>query len=123
MAVVIGWCVAMQGVLLVMFVWSPRFYWGCLGQTLGLTQHAGMAMNIADHRLNTRTVYINPVFAFLYMNMHYHIEHHLLPMVPYHALPRLHAQLRAQLPPPYRSLWAAYREMVPTLIRQRRDRS
>jgi fatty acid desaturase len=122
-AALIAWCVAIHSMLPLMFVWTPRFYCGWFHQTLGLTQHAGMAMNVADHRLNTRTVYINPVFAFLYMNMHYHIEHHLLPMVPYHALPQLHAELRAQLPPPYRSLWAAYKEMIPTLIRQMRDRS
>jgi hypothetical protein len=29
-----------------------------------------------DHRLNSRTVYLNPVFRF---------QHHMFPMVPYHA--------------------------------------
>ncbi|HEV3425121.1 MAG TPA: fatty acid desaturase [Paraburkholderia sp.] len=122
-AAVIGWCVAIHSILPLMFVWTPRFYCGWFHHTLGLTQHAGLAMNVTDHRLNTRTVYINPVFRFLYMNMNYHIEHHLLPMVPYHALPQLHEAILAQTPPPYRNLWSVYREMVPALLRQTRDRS
>ena len=38
-----------------------------------------------DHRLNSRTVYMNPISRFIYWNMNYHIEHHMFPMVPYHA--------------------------------------
>ena len=53
----------------------------------GLTQHAGLAEDVLDHRLNSRTVYMNPVFRFIYWNMNYHVEHHMFPMVPYHALP------------------------------------
>ena len=61
----------------------------------GLTQHAGLAEDVLDHRLNSRTVYMNPVFRFLYWNMNYHVEHHMFPMVPYHALPALHAEMKA----------------------------
>jgi fatty acid desaturase len=104
-----------------MFVWTPRFYGGWLHQLLGLTQHAGLAVNVKDHRLNTRTVYINPVFRFLYLNMNYHLEHHLLPMVPFHALPHLHEVIKDQLPPAYPSLYAVYREMVPALWKQRSE--
>ncbi|RWE71309.1 MAG: fatty acid desaturase, partial [Mesorhizobium sp.] len=55
----------------------------------GLLQHIGLADNVTDHRLNTRTVYMNPISRFIYWNMNYHVEHHMFPMVPYHALPRL----------------------------------
>ena len=41
-----------------------------------------------------RTVYMNPVLRFLYWNMNYHIEHHMFPMVPYHALPKLHEEMK-----------------------------
>jgi fatty acid desaturase len=64
---------------------------------------------------------MNPVFRFLYWNMNYHVEHHMFPMVPYHALPRLHAEVAADMPTPYPSLLAAYREIVPTLLRQLRE--
>ncbi|MEI6001020.1 fatty acid desaturase [Paraburkholderia bengalensis] len=124
LAVVIGTialAIAMRSVLPLMFVWTPRFYGGWLHQLLGLMQHAGLAVNVKDHRLNTRTVHTNFVFRFLYLNMNYHLEHHLLPMVPFHALPRLHEAIKDQLPPAYPSVYAAYREMVPALWKQRKD--
>ena len=77
-----------------------------------LTQHAGLAEDVLDHRLNSRTVYMNPIFRFLYWNMNYHVEHHMFPMVPYHALPRLHAAIKADCPPPYPSSWTAYTEII-----------
>jgi fatty acid desaturase len=117
----IGLAIALRSFLPLMFVWTPRYYGGWLHQLLGLTQHAGLAVNVKDHRLNTRTVYINPVYRFLYLNMNYHLEHHLLPMVPFHALPRLHEVIKDQLPPAYPSLYAVYREMVPALWKQRSE--
>jgi MocE subfamily Rieske [2Fe-2S] domain protein len=112
------WSLAIGSFLPMMFVALPRFYGGWLHQLLGLTQHAGLKENIHDHRQNTRTVYINPVFRYLYMNMNYHIEHHSTPMVPYHALPRLHELIKDQTPPAYDGLWAVYKEMAPALIKQ-----
>lgn len=102
----------------VLFVWTPRFYSGWLHQLCGLTQHAGLAENVRDHRKSTRTVYLNPAFGFLYMNMNYHIEHHMFPTVPYYALPRLHEAIRDQMPRPYSGIVDVYREIVPALIRQ-----
>jgi fatty acid desaturase len=99
----------------------PTMYGGWFSHMVGLTQHAGLAENVLDHRLNSRTVMMNPVFRFLYWNMNYHVEHHMFPMVPYHRLPDLHEKMKADLPEPYPSTWAAYREIVPTLIRQRRE--
>ncbi len=99
----------------------PSFYGAWFYLMMGLTQHAGLAEDVLDHRLNSRTVYMNPIFRFLYWNMNYHIEHHMFPMVPYHALPKLHQVMKADTPTPYPSLLAAYREIIPTLIRQRRD--
>ena len=64
---------------------------GCL--FFGVTQHAGLQEDVLDHRLNTRTVYMNPIFRFLY-SMNYHLEHHLFPDVPYYSLPALHGELR-----------------------------
>ena len=106
-----------------MFVVLPRFYGGALSQLFNLTQHAGLDEDVHDHRLNTRTVLLNPVFSFLYANMNYHIEHHMFPMVPYYNLPKLHELVKDQCPPPYPGLWEAYREIIPALIRQRKDPS
>jgi hypothetical protein len=76
---------------------------------------------VLDHRLNARTVYLNPINRYFYWNMGYHIEHHMFPMVPYHNLGRLHELMKADTPPPYDGLIAAYREVIPALIRQSRD--
>jgi fatty acid desaturase len=122
-AAVIVWCFAIGSILPAMFIVLPRFYGGALSQLFNLTQHAGLSEDVHDHRLNTRTVYLNPVFAFLYANMNYHIEHHMFPMVPFYRLPELHEMIRADCPPAYPSLWAAWAEIMPALIRQRRDPS
>ena len=42
----------------------------------------------------------------------------MFPMVPYHALPALHEAIKADCPPAYGGLWEAYREIVPTVLRQ-----
>ena len=101
----------------------PSIYGGWLYNFYGLTQHACLPENVLDHRLNSRTVLRNPISRFLYWNMNYHIEHHMFPTVPYHALPRLHEAIKADCPPVYESLWAAYREIIPALWRQWRDPS
>lgn len=114
-------CLASSSVLPVMFVGLPRLYGSVLHYAQAYTQHAGLAEDVPDFRLNARTVIMNPVFAFLYTNMNYHIEHHMFPMVPFYRLPDLHARLKPFMPPPYPSLWAAWREIIPTLIRQKSD--
>lgn len=99
----------------------PTMYGAWFSLMVGLTQHSGLAENVLDHRLNSRTVYMNPVFRFLYWNMNYHVEHHMFPMVPYHRLPDLHEKIKADCPTPYSSTWAAYKEIIPALLRQTRD--
>ncbi len=105
----------------VVLVGLPTVYGSWLMVFFGITQHAGLREDVLDHRLNTRTVYMNPVFRFLYLNMNYHVEHHLFPTVPYYALPALHDELRPYLAPPLPTTVAAYREIFTALTRQRRD--
>ena len=78
-----------------MFVGLPNLYGAWLMPIYGYTQHAGLAENVLDHRLNCRTVYMNPINRYLYWNMNYHVEHHMFPLVPYHNLPRLHELVKA----------------------------
>jgi len=103
------------------YIGLPTFYGVWLLNIFGLTQHAGLAEDVLDHRLNCRTVYMNPIFRFLYWNMGYHVEHHMFPMVPYHALAALHAEMKADAPPAYHGLWEAYREIIPALWKQAKD--
>jgi Na(+)-translocating NADH:ubiquinone oxidoreductase F subunit len=61
---------------------------------------------------------MNRVNRFLYWNMNYHIEHHMFPLVPYHALPRLHEEMKADCPAAYKSIAEAFREIIPALRKQ-----
>src|SRR5216683_5842429 len=120
-ALIIGAAAYYHTILPLMFVGLPSFYGPWLMVVYSLTQHAGLAENVLDHRLNCRTVYMNPVNRFLYWNMNYHVEHHMFPLVPYHNLPALHALVKADMPTPYQGLLEAYREIIPTILRQTKD--
>lgn len=113
--------VALWSWLPVLLLLLPRFYGAPVSQMMNLTQHAGLAENVLDHRMNTRTVYMGRGLRFIYMNMNYHVEHHMFPMVPFHALAQLHEAIRDQCPPPYANVWAAWKELAPAVIRQRKD--
>ena len=120
-AAVIAAAIATHSILPLLYLGLPSFYGAWLMVVFGLTQHAGLAEDVLDHRLNCRTVYMNPLFRFLYWEMNYHVEHHMFPLVPYHSLGKLHQELKADMPTPYRGLWEAYREIIPTLFRQVKD--
>ena len=120
-AIVIGLSVYERSILPLMFVGFSNLFGTWLLPVYGLTQHAGLAENVLDHRLNCRTVYMNALHRYLYWNMNYHVEHHMFPLVPYHALPRLHAVVKDDCPTPYPSLLSAWREIVPTVLRQVKD--
>ena len=105
----------------VLLVGLPTMYGAWLMVFFGATQHLGLREDILDHRYTTRTVVMNPVFRFLYLNMNYHVEHHMFPAVPYHRLPALHAEIADTLPAPNPSTWHAYREIIGALWRQRGD--
>ena len=108
----------MRSWLPLMIIGLPRIY-GCWHMVLtGLLQHIGLADNVTDHRLNSRTVYMNPISRFIYWNMNYHVEHHMFPMIPYHALPKLHELIKHDLPKPNPSMWHAYKEVWPVVLRQ-----
>ncbi len=112
---------AMQSWLPLMLIGLPRIYGSWHMVLCGHLQHAGLADNVLDHRLNARTVYMNPISRYLYWNMNYHVEHHMFPMVPYHALPRLHALIKDDLPPPNTSMLDGYREILASLRQQKID--
>jgi MocE subfamily Rieske [2Fe-2S] domain protein len=120
-AVVIGLSIYYRSVLPLLFVGLTNLFGSWLVVTYGTTQHAGLAENVLDHRLNCRTVYMNPIHRYLYWNMNYHVEHHMYPLVPYHALPKLHAAVKDDCATPYPSLFNAWREIVPAVLRQVKD--
>jgi MocE subfamily Rieske [2Fe-2S] domain protein len=120
-AAVIGLSIIGHSVLPLLFVGLANLFGSWLMPVYGFTQHAGLAENVLDHRLNCRTVHMSIIHRYLYWNMNYHVEHHMFPLVPYHALPKLHAAVKDDMPAPYPSLWSAWREIVPSVLRQVKD--
>ena len=105
----------------ILLTFGARIAGGWMNTSCSQTQHVGLPENIADHRLNTRTIYLNPVLRFLYWNMNYHAEHHMYPTVPFYNLPKLHALIKDQTPPAYPGMLAVWAELIPALIRQKRE--
>jgi fatty acid desaturase len=85
--------------------WSPLVLWlwlvpVLLGQPvlrLYLLAEHGDCPHVANMFLNTRTTFTNRIVRFLAWNMPYHVEHHVVPAVPFHRLPELHRLMRSQL--------------------------
>jgi Na+-transporting NADH:ubiquinone oxidoreductase subunit F len=120
-AVVIAAAIIWHSWLPIFLFVLPQFFGTWLMIIQNTPQHAGLAENVLDHRLNCRTVYMNPISRFIYWNMNYHVEHHMYPLVPYHSLARLHQVIKSDCPPPYPTILSAWQEILPTLLRQRRD--
>ncbi len=78
----------------------PRLLGGLVMGCFVILQHLEMTEDQMDIRESTRSFSTNALARFLYMNMNYHIEHHLYPTVPFHALAELNAAIRNQLPDP-----------------------
>ncbi len=82
------------------FLW---WYWwlpALLGQPLLrlylLAEHHGCDLG-EDMLGNSRTTKTNILMSFLAWNMPFHSEHHYLPSIPFHQLPRLHSFLKHQI--------------------------
>jgi MocE subfamily Rieske [2Fe-2S] domain protein len=120
-AAVLVLAIETRSFLPLLFVGLPNLFGTWLMVVYGMTQHAGLAENVLDHRLNCRTVYMNPINRYLYWNMNYHVEHHMFPLVPYHALHRLHEAVKDDCPTPYPGLFAAWSEIIPAVLKQVKD--
>ncbi|MDI9246424.1 fatty acid desaturase family protein [Marinobacter sp. CHS3-4] len=79
--------------------WGLIWYWVLplfLGEPvmrfIRMTEHVGRP-TVAQMSENTRTNLVSAPWRFLCWNMNYHAEHHYVPLVPYHTLPRLHEKL------------------------------
>ena len=111
-------CINLNSILPLMVVGLPRLYGAWHHVLTGVLQHLGLAENVSDHRLNTRTVLMNPISRFIYLNMNYHLEHHMFTMVPYYNLPKLHELIKHDVPKPELSIFSAYKRLLPVLIKQ-----
>jgi fatty acid desaturase len=99
----------------------PRFLGGCIVTLYINTQHMCMAEDLYDHRQTTRSIACGRLERLLYWNMNYHIEHHLYPAVPFHALPELNKSIGGQLPLPLKGVVAANTDILKAISRQRTE--
>ncbi|MCD6059710.1 MAG: hypothetical protein K0S16_21 [Moraxellaceae bacterium] len=83
-------------------------------RTLAVAQHFGLQDSGRNYADSCRTVLLDPVTAFFYANMNYHVEHHYFPNVPYYNLDRLHRLLASRIPLPHleRGYLATLRELA-----------
>jgi fatty acid desaturase len=119
-AVIIAVSAATGWWLLAVLTTCARFYGGWLSFLLNNTQHIGLQDNVADFRLCTRTVILNPVYRFLYFHMNFHAEHHMYASVPCYNLGRLRKAILSDMPPAH-GLVGAWREIIAVLRRQKTD--
>jgi fatty acid desaturase len=110
-----------KSIIPILLVVTPRLYGSWQMSMTGALQHLGMAENVTDHRLNTRTVMMGPINRFLYLNMNYHVEHHMFTMIPYYQLPALRELIKDDLPAAEPSIFSAYRRLLPVLWKQLAD--
>ena len=68
-SLVIFFAIYFQTILPLLLIGLPSFFGAWLFNFFGLTQHAGLPENVLDHRLNCRTVLMNPIFKFLYSKL------------------------------------------------------
>jgi fatty acid desaturase len=87
-------------------------YCSWLGFLCGTPQHYGMAPDVPDFRLCTRTFTCSFLPAFFYWNMQYHVEHHMFPAVPFYKLPKLREAIEDDLPPARHGLRATWKEIL-----------
>jgi fatty acid desaturase len=87
---------------------------------IGVPMHVGLRTNVPDFRKCVRTITLDPLSAFLYWRMHWHIEHHMYAAVPCYNLRKLHRAVSDDMPEK-RTLVGAWREMRATWRKQKED--
>ncbi|KAA3622050.1 MAG: hypothetical protein DWQ08_13255 [Proteobacteria bacterium] len=98
--------------------WAPMVYWivpRLVGEPfmrwLRVSEH-GDCEESPDLRRNTRTTLTNRLIRCFFWEMPYHAEHHLCPLVPFHALNRLHDKIGDRLHPVGDGYLAVNRQVV-----------
>ena len=105
------------GSLLPLWLWIvPRFLGEPLMRFMRIAEHAECDEG-GDLRRNTRTTRTTRLVHFLHWNMSYHAEHHICPMVPYHALARLHEEVGDRMHPVGKSYPVVHSDVLSKISR------
>ncbi|MEO8243822.1 MAG: fatty acid desaturase [bacterium] len=82
---------------LLMWIWLLPVVLGQPVLRLYLLAEHGDCPQVANMFENTRTTFTTALVRLLAWNMPYHVEHHVMPGVPFHRLPALHGLLQEEL--------------------------
>ena len=103
--------------------WAPLTFWvvpRLVGEPfmrwLRIAEHGECAEG-GDLRENTRTTRAPKWLHFLFWKMSYHAEHHLCPMVPFHALDKLHAVVGDKLHPVGEGYFQVHKDVLKKILR------
>lgn len=107
--------------VLIFTVTLGYFFATFLAHGTGMMQHLGLRPNVPDWRVSCHTVIFDPVNAFLYWNMNYHIEHHMYGAVPFYNLKKLHHAIKKDLPEPAHGYTGGLSRILRIQIQQARD--
>jgi len=83
-----------------------------------LIQHVELQENSPSILESTRSFRGSWLANFLYMNMNNHVEHHLYPQVPFHALPALSNAVKDQVPEPDPGFFRTNFEVLLVVLRR-----
>ncbi len=97
----------------------PMMFGGWLHFLCNNSQHIGLRDNVPDYRLCCRTIYLNPIFQFLYWHMNYHTEHHMYAAVPCYNLGKLHRLIKDDMPRCPNGLLETWTQIAQILERQK----
>lgn len=114
----VGIAIALGVDALLWFLVLPRFLGGPVMLAFTLMQHAELAENARSILDSTRSFRTNALARFLYANMNNHIEHHLYPQIPFHALPALADAIRDQVPEPDPGFIRTHLEVLSVVVRR-----
>ncbi len=109
-----------SGSFLLLWLWLlPRFLGEPFMRWLRVAEH-GDCEESGNLLTNTRTTRAPAWLHFLFWNMSYHAEHHLCPMVPFHALPDLHAKVGQSLHPVGSGYFSVHGAVLRSIAARRR---
>ena len=100
------------------FLVLPRLLGAPVMLLFTLIQHVEMAENAPSILDSTRSFRTSRLGRFLYLNMNHHVEHHLYPQVPFHALPKLRDAVAGQVPAPDPGFFRTNLEVLSVVVRR-----
>ncbi len=100
------------------FIILPRIMGTPIFMMFSLIQHVELKENASSILESTRSFNTNWFARLIYMNMNFHVEHHLYPQIPFHSLPNLNKVISYQLPKPDPGFWKTNWEVLLVVIKR-----